>query len=120
VAGVASIAAALALGTAVGLFNNLISQWVYRLTDRKESSRGASLEDRPAGPGGPPASAGSWPALFAAQFVLRLVLSVLSLYAAYRIFDGSPGPVLANLAGLLATRYMLLWRLTHSGAGGVA
>jgi len=121
VTGMVPVAAALALGAAVGLLNNLMSGWVHRLAGKIESSRRPAPADGSAGGSEvSPAPVGSWPSLFAVQFIVRLVLSVLSLYVTFRLFGGSAGPILANLAGLLATRYILLWRLGHDSAGGAA
>jgi hypothetical protein len=57
--------------------------------------------------------------VFALQFVLRMVLSFVSLYVAYRFSGGDAVAVFLNLAGLLGARYHFLWRMARGGAGGV-
>jgi len=98
------VAAAFAFGVAVGLLNNTISNSANRFA-ASNTVTGFAV---------------SWPSVFALQFVLRLVLSVISLYITFRVSQAASGPILANLAGLLLTRYYLLWRLSRKGAGGVA
>lgn len=104
---VGTVVAAFLLGVAVGFLNNTISNWAYRYSDRR------STGDTPHQP------TLGWPALFGLQFVARLALSVASLFLVFRASGGQAGPVLANLAGLLLTRYFLLWRLSRTGAGGL-
>lgn len=95
--------AAFALGGAVGFLNNAISGWAWRLGGKSA----------PRGPGSV-----SWPSLFALQFALRIALSLVSLYVAFRVSGGDTGVILANLAGLFLARYLMLWRLSRKGAEG--
>lgn len=98
------LVAAFAFGGAIGVLNSAISGWVYRFSAR-------SAEGKPGGPGS------TWPSLFALQFVLRIGLSLVSLYVAYRVSGGDAATILANLAGLFIARYVLLWRLARGGSG---
>ncbi len=98
--------AAFVLGCAVGLLNNTVSRLAWRL-GKKGAGLGAS----------PPVN---WPALFALQYFLRLALSVVSLYVVFRVSAADPVAILANLAGLLLARYLLVWRLARERPGGAA
>lgn len=94
------IAAAFIFGGAVGFLCNTISAWVWRLSKRD----------------GGRSSPTGWPALFGVQFILRLFLSLVSLYVTYRL-SHSGWAVAANLLGLLIARYVLIWRLAQRGEG---
>ena len=98
------LVAAFAFGGAIGVLNNAISGWVSRFSAR-------SGKGEPGGPGS------IWPSLFALQFVLRIGLSLVSLYVAFRVSGGDAATILVNLAGLFVTRYVLLWRLARGGSG---
>ncbi len=99
-----TLVSAFAFGSAVGLLGNAISGWVLRLGG-KDPGRGSG-----AGSG--------WLTLLALQYVLRIGLSLASLYVTYRVSAGDAATVVANLAGLFVARYLLLWRLTRGGRGG--
>lgn len=87
-----TLASAFAFGAAVGFLENAISGWALRLAAR-------------------------WPLFLALQYVLRIGLSLVSLYVTYRVSAGDAAAVVANLAGLLVARYLLLWRLTQGDRG---
>lgn len=97
--------AAFFFGGAVGLLNNAISGLTWRLGGRDAASGSGT--------------SANWPALFSLHYVLRIALSVASLYVTYRVSAANPTAVLANLAGLFLARYLLLWRLSRGGAGSV-
>lgn len=110
------ILSAFAFGAAVGFLNNAISGWLLRRAAGGKRTAGA--EEPPAGNQAPagerPPGTGfpvSWTSLLALQYVLRIALSLVSLYVTYRIAAGDAGAILANLAGLFLARYWLLWRL---------
>lgn len=96
-----TLVSAFAFGAAVGFLENAISGWALRLGGKKR--------------GEGPSTAQSWPSLLALQFVLRVLLSLGSLYVTYLVSAGDPITVLSNLAGLLVARYLLLWRLAKQG-----
>ncbi len=98
--------AAFAFGAAVGFLNNVISGWAWRFGAAKGTK--APGEGSKAAPG--------WPAIFAMQYVLRIGLSLVSLYVTYRVSAGDAVTILLNLAGLLLARYVLLWRLSRAGS----
>ncbi len=103
-----TIAAAFVFGVAIGFLNNTISNLAWRL--------GGKGTDQAPGKGAGGSS--DWPSLLAVQYVLRILLSLVSLYVTYRYSRGDPVVVVANLGGLLLTRYWLLWRLTQQARGG--
>jgi len=88
----------LAFGGAVGVLQNAISGWVLRRGRAKVGTQTPPSAD--------------W-SLVLVQSVLRLALSLMALYAAYRVSRADPVAVVATLLGLLGARYALLWRLSR-------
>lgn len=96
------LAGALGFGAAVGLIGNAVSAWALRRAgSRKETAAGT----------------GEWVPLLAVQYVVRLGLGLISLYAAYRLSSGDASVVVMVLVGLVAARYLLLWRLARGDLG---